>query len=1116
MKKTAISMCIISIAVFCNTALGDIDSDLVAYYDFESVAEIKGAPIVDRSGNSHFGFCRQDQSTTKTPTIVDGPSGLGDALYFDGNFYVQISNHEDFDITESITISLWFKVSQFDTEWQTMFCRGDWSWRMARNGLTDAACFHLSGFGDIYGSSGAININDGQWHHIVGVWDGSGNATKMWIDGIQDIADDAVLTGSINAGGSDPVTIGAQIDEGILSRQWKGSIDEVRLYNRALSDSDVMELCSFSYLEPLPTVTLSSSKYLNTYSGSAEIKLEGIICDDGFPLPGNPSNPDTNDPNKLSWWWEVTEKPLEASEVIFESDDPADIEGSAFVYDDPNQIITVDPNVTITKPGYYEFRLYASDGETTHYSTTSVHLHPYSAYDYRSKGYLYLSPVPGAEYESAGTNFFLIRFVQISPYDIQNLSSFITVRGGKSGLHSGTAKIASDKETVIFTVNSTFSSNELVTVTLNPMHNSSKGTVSSYEYQFMTSGAMATSSMFDSQEDNSISLNTSTQGYLPLAASFPTVMANGVSVPSNFPHINISVNDNPDEGYIFLDNRTSGSNSYNVIFDNYGSPIWYWQTSDERRDMKVQPNGMLTMLQRSPMSFIGLDKNYRQVKTFSAVNGTSTDEHELFVREDGYYFLIGRRTENVDMRKYVSGGSSSASVDQTQIQGFTPEGDLIFQWRAWDHIDIADMELDSPYSSSMRYPHFNAIFFDHDGQLLVSMRHISQVCKIDLHSGEIIWKLGGNKSYFTFVNDSLNGFRNQHSISATTPGRYLLFDNGDLHSPSVSRGVEYELDTNDMTATVVWQYPETPTTSIYSHYMGNTQRLPNGNTLINWAVGNLPKLTEVRPDGTKAFEMNWVNGYEAYRTWRCKWDGMALEPVLQPIEYQSLDTLILIFNKFGDPNVSYYKIYAGKEPNPNELWTVSNSTLAYVSGFPESGTYYFRVSAVDANGTESGLSNEKSATVSISGSNSDLVQNGDFSEGIKNWIWETTSASASLEIKDGVFHYVISNGGTDYPNVQLRQKGIPLVQGMEYVFEFDAWAAQGWRYIEAKVGQEVSPWRNYSGIGPTYITTEPQHFKYTFTMNDATDMNSRVVINAGDSDIDVYLDNVSLKTVSAQ
>ena len=1192
------------------------------------------------------------------------------------------------------------------------------------------------------------------------------------------------------------------------------------------NDEEFHMFSSEQGLNSAPFVSLPPSKYLVLGDDGVEIKLEGTIFDDGFPLPENISEPNLDDPNKLEWWWEVTSKPLEAIEPVLESDDLNDIAGSMFVYDNPNQIISVAPNVKLVKPGSYEFSLYASDGEQTNHASMEIYVCPPGSYDYRDKGYLYLSPLPEAEYVSAQTKYLLVRFVEISPYSLVNLSSFIKVTGNMSGVHHGQTKIAGDGRTVIFEMSQNFTAGEYVTVIMTPLSLSDVDSiVKPYSYQFMvgtnfpdpdkitargeispdgtkenafdgdintkwmdslvpegtayTSWIQMVFPMIDEKrvvdqyaltsagdsperdpqnwmlygvdEANNLTLldirtnqtfsnrgqrkiykfsnlnafrgyrlkftcandsncanviqvaeiefiehealfweywlnisgtsldnlrtntnypdNPSASGYLsrfetptnwadnygtrvrgyltvPATGSYifwiasddngelwfstdenpanssliasvpgwstsqewnkysqqksepiylttgqtcyvealqkeggggdnlavgwakpgqntsvpsevipgnvltawtpenettaqtmkitnmagevkqavgniqldatnptgPMIMPNGVSVPSNFPHINITINDNPDPEYIFIDNRSGGSISYNVIFDNNGCPVWYWQTDDERRDMKVQKNGVLTMVARNGyMRFIGLDEHYKQIATYQAVNGPSTDEHELVVLENGYYFLIGTRNETVDMRRYVSGGSSSANVAQTQFQEFTPEGDLIFQWRAWDHFDVRDVELDDNKSSSFRFSHMNAIDLDDDGQILISSRHLSEVTKIDKNTGEIIWRLGGNHSDFTFVNDELNGFRNQHAVRSMGNGRYLLFDNGDLHNPSVSRAVEYELDPNNMTATLVWEFRDTP--DRYSHYMGNTQRLPNGNTLINWAVGSSPKLTEVRPDGTKAFEMNWVNGYEAYRVWRCDWHGMALEPVLQKIEYQSPDTPILIFNKFGDPNVDYYKIYADTKSPPTTLWTVSDSTLAYVSGFQESGTYYFRVTAVDVNGTESSYSNIESATVTTSDTPGlNLVQNGDFSQGMQNWIWETSSASALSDIKDGVFHYVISDGGPSISSVQLHQNGIKLIQGGHYLFEFDAWADEP-RYIEAKVSQDIDPWKSYSKIGYSYIDTEPAHFEYEFDMEDPSDSNSRVVINTGTSDVDVYLDNVSLKYV---
>ena len=60
------------------------------------------------------------------------------------------------------------------------------------------------------------------------------------------------------------------------------------------------------------------------------------------------------------------------------------------------------------------------------------------------------------------------------------------------------------------------------------------------------------------------------------------------------------------------------------------------------------------------------------------------------IQPDGTYYLIGLRSEAVDMTRFVSNGSPGASVTEQIIQGFSPAGELIFQWRAWDNFDIHD------------------------------------------------------------------------------------------------------------------------------------------------------------------------------------------------------------------------------------------------------------------------------------------------------------------------------------------------------------------------------------------------------------------------------------------
>ena len=70
---------------------------------------------------------------------------------------------------------------------------------------------------------------------------------------------------------------------------------------------------------------------------------------------------------------------------------------------------------------------------------------------------------------------------------------------------------------------------------------------------------------------------------------------------------------------------------------------------------------------------------------------------------------------------------------------------------------------------------------------------------------------------------------------------------------------------------------------------------------------------------------------------------MATKPYLI-VESES-DAVTLIFNKFGDPDVDYYRIYAGKEPQPFTLFDTSKTTLKKLVDFEKDNQYYGQFSA---------------------------------------------------------------------------------------------------------------------------------------------------------------------------
>jgi hypothetical protein len=128
-----------------------------------------------------------------------------------------------------------------------------------------------------------------------------------------------------------------------------------------------------------------------------------------------------------------------------------------------------------------------------------------------------------------------------------------------------------------------------------------------------------------------------------------------------------------------------------------------------------------------------------------------------------------------------------------------------------------------------------------------------------------MWRLGGNANQFNFVNDPQQ-FKAQHDIRRIGNGNVTLFDNGALSPLHAAAGKEYDLDEITLTATLAWSFTENANT--YSRALGNLQRLPNGNSLINYGwLNNLYHVFNVvKPDGSKVFEIRFADSLRSYRS----------------------------------------------------------------------------------------------------------------------------------------------------------------------------------------------------------------------------------------------------------
>lgn len=167
------------------------------------------------------------------------------AGYFDGiGGYVQVPSTDDLKITGPFTIALWVKVYQNAADWVRLAGKGNSSNRnyglwLATNGTVLFQVYSSAGNGNAQTS---VTVNDGRWHHVVGVYDQS--TMTVYVDNGE--------AGSISFShapltSDDPFTIGYAGFHTYLN----GLIDEVMLFKKALPGTSATE----TSVETLYTLT---------------------------------------------------------------------------------------------------------------------------------------------------------------------------------------------------------------------------------------------------------------------------------------------------------------------------------------------------------------------------------------------------------------------------------------------------------------------------------------------------------------------------------------------------------------------------------------------------------------------------------------------------------------------------------------------------------------------------------------------------------------------------------------------------------------------------------------------------------------------------------------------
>lgn len=213
----------------------DVRNGLVGHWKFDE-AITTGTTTWDSSNNGGHGFLANGPTRTATASCE-----IGTCLDFDGtNDHVNLPTSTVFDVSK-ITVSAWV-VSDVTTADLTSVSRynnaapvnGNW---ILGHGATESTYRFLARIG---GANQSAESNAGfstdVWHHLVGTYDGS--TVKLYVDGVERAS--TAISGSLATS-----TIAVRIaNRDGNTNYWDGKIDDVRVYNRALSADEISRIYS--------------------------------------------------------------------------------------------------------------------------------------------------------------------------------------------------------------------------------------------------------------------------------------------------------------------------------------------------------------------------------------------------------------------------------------------------------------------------------------------------------------------------------------------------------------------------------------------------------------------------------------------------------------------------------------------------------------------------------------------------------------------------------------------------------------------------------------------------------------------------------------------------------
>lgn len=212
------------------------------------------------------------------------------------------------------------------------------------------------------------------------------------------------------------------------------------------------------------------------------------------------------------------------------------------------------------------------------------------------------------------------------------------------------------------------------------------------------------------------------------------------------------------------------------------------------------------------------------------------------------------KEESAKVQGGVEGSEApDGSVYADVIKEVDGRGNLLFEWKASEHLDRDLFPLQAPYPRE-HWPLINSVTPLQDGNILCSLRSVSAVIIVSRKDKSILWHLDSKV------------VSQQHCATELDSGNILIFDNGAFRyqeSFQYTRVIEVDRGSKE----IVWSWNDPSKERFYSPFMGSVQRLEKAvgqspsavrsNTLI--CESAFGRIVEIDDDNNVCWE--YINPY---------------------------------------------------------------------------------------------------------------------------------------------------------------------------------------------------------------------------------------------------------------